>query len=64
MSMTKTKGATAVMGVKELISGIDWRIAEIRYTKFAGLTNWKMIAKGRKVIKEYLVVSTLFDFKC
>lgn len=34
-------------------------MAEIKYTKFAGLINWSKIALGRKVYHVYLVVYTL-----
>lgn len=56
MPMTNTKGAMAVIGFNELIALIDCKMAEIKYTKLAGLTNWSIIAFGRNVYQVYLVV--------
>jgi hypothetical protein len=59
MPMTKTNGAIAVIGFNELMTLIDCKIADIKYTKFAGRINCKSIALGRNVYQVYFVVSTL-----
>ena len=61
---TKTKGTTAVTGVKGDIIGIHCKIAQTRKYIFAKRTNWRRRAFGMKVIILYFVVDIVLFLKC